>query len=796
MARRRPVRAVGWLLLLAALALPAPSAWAQASVRTAREAAGIDRERLADADRLIDEAIARGEIPGAVLLVGRGDEIVYEKAYGSRALKPERVPMTADTIFDLASLSKPVGCATSVMLLVERGKIDPKERVAKYLPEFAANGKENVTVEQLLMHRSGLIPDNPLDDYKDGPAEAIKRVMALKPQSTPGTKFAYSDVNYIVLGELVKAVSGKPLNQFAQEEIFGPLGMADTRYLPPASWRSRTAPTEQRGGHWMVGEVHDPRAYALGGFAGHAGLFGTAQDLARYCRMLLHGGALDGRRVLKESTVRLMTRPHRLPDGTDCRSYGFDVDTAYSSCRGDRFEPGTTFGHTGFTGTMFWIDPKNDCYLILLTNSVHPDGKGKTVALRRQVSTAVAEALLGRLDDTFTTPTTRPTSRPAGSTASAVATIQCGIDVLKADHFKLLQGQRVAVVTNQTGLDAQGTHLVELLAGAKNVKLVKIFSPEHGLYGVLDEKVADATDPKTGLHVYSLYGDVRKPTAKMLEGVDVLVFDIEDAGARYYTYISTLGLCMEAAAQNKVKMVVLDRPNPTTGLIVDGPLADPDSLGFTGYAPIPIAHGMTIGELANMFNEERGIHGDLTVVPMRGWHRSMWWDETGRLWVNPSPNLRNATQALLYLALGQLESSNLSVGRGTDQPFEQFGAPWIDGRKLAAALNAANLPGLRFVPIAFTPTSSKFAGERCEGVYLLVTDRAAVEPVRAGLTIAWHLRKLFGDRFKIDGVNNLLKSRATMEALKNVADADDVPETWRASLEQFKRVREKYLIYP
>jgi uncharacterized protein YbbC (DUF1343 family) len=276
----------------------------------------------------------------------------------------------------------------------------------------------------------------------------------------------------------------------------------------------------------------------------------------------------------------------------------------------------------------------------------------------------------------------------------------------------------------------------------------------------------------------------------------VLVFDIQDAGARYYTYISTLGLCMEAAAENKVKVVVLDRPNPTTGLIVDGPLADADSLGFTAYAPIPVAHGMTVGELAKMFNAERRIHCDLTVVPMRGWRRSMWWDETGRLWVNPSPNLRNATQALLYLAIGQLEMSNLSVGRGTDQPFEQFGAPWIDGRKLASALNAADLPGLRFVPVAFTPTSSKFARERCEGVYILVTDRAAVEPVRSGLAIAWHLRKLFGDGFRLDGVNNLLKSKATIDALKRVHDPNDLPDAWRAPLDRFRAVRANYLVYP
>ena len=789
--------AAGLLVLLASLAVG--TAGAHPSAAVGRGVGPVDFARLADAGRLIEEAIARGDVPGAVLLVGRGDEIVHHKAYGNRALKPEPAAMTPDTIFDLASLSKPVGCATSVMLLAERGKIDLKAKVSTYLPEFAANGKDVITVEQLLLHHGGLIPDNPLDDYKSGVDEAWRRVWALRPISTPGTKFAYTDVGYIVLGKLVEAVDGRPLDRFAREEIFGPLGMTNTSYMPPAEWNPRMAPTEQREGRWMVGEVHDPRAWALGGFAGHAGLFGTAADLSRYCRMILHGGTIEGRQILKPETVRLMTRPRALPDGTGCRTYGFDVDTGYSSCRGERFEAGTTFGHTGFTGTMFWMDPKNGCYVILLTNSVHPEGKGKAVALRKQVSTAVAEALLGRLSPAAaaaapSVATAGPSTRPADR-VNRRAAVQCGIDVLKADNFRPLEGKRVAVVTNHTGLDAEGNHLVDLLAAAKNVKLVKIFSPEHGLYGVLDEKVADATDPKTGLKVYSLYGEVRKPTAAMLEGVDVLVFDIQDAGARYYTYISTMGLCMEAAAQQKVKVMVLDRPNPVTGLLVDGPIADKSDLGFTAYGPLPVAHGMTVGELAKLFNREYGINCDLTVVPMRGWQRSMWWDETGRMWVNPSPNLRNPTQALLYLAIGQLEASNLSVGRGTDQPFETLGAPWIDGRKLATALNAADLSGLRFVPIAFTPKSSKFAGERCEGVYMIVTDRDAAEPVRAGPVIAWHLRRLFGDKYAIKGVNNLLKSDQTMEAITTTDDPERIPRLWADPLEQFKRVREKYLMY-
>jgi uncharacterized protein YbbC (DUF1343 family)/CubicO group peptidase (beta-lactamase class C family) len=767
------------LLFIAAFtAAPGPATTAPlapaaaAAPPPAPSAPAFDAKHMNRADQLIEEAVKAGQVPGAVLLVGRRGGVVYRKAYGNRAIQPAPEPMTEDTVFDLASLSKPVGCATSVMLLVERGRVQPGDRVAKYLPAFAANGKEHVTVEQLLLHRGGLIPDNSLDDYDKGPAESWKNINRLKPQSKPGTQFAYTDVGYMVLGELVRAVDGRPLDQFAKEEVFGPLGMVDTTYNPPAGLKPRCAPTEKRNGAWMRGEVHDPRAYALGGVAGHAGVFGTADDLARYCRMILGGGEVDGRRILKKETVDEMTRPRgALPDGSGNRSYGFDVDTGYSSARGDRFEPGASFGHTGFTGTMFWMDPANDCFVILLTNSVHPDGRGRVIELRKKVSTAAAEAMLG-------------------------VRVLCGIDMLARDGFKALEGKRVAVVTNHTGRDRNGGRTISLLAAAKNLKLVKIFSPEHGLFGVLDEKVGHTVDPETGLKVYSLYGDTRKPTPEMLDGVDAIVYDIQDVGTRFYTYISTLGLCMEAAAERKIKVFVLDRPNPITGLSVDGPTAEPKHFGFTAYGPIPLVHGMTVGELAKLFNAEFKVNCDLTVVEMRSWRRPMWWDETGLMWVNPSPNMRNATQALVYPAVGVLEAANLSVGRGTDQPFEVLGAPWVDGRRLAAALNGSGLPGLRFVPISFTPQSSKFAGQTCEGVYLIVTDRKAFEPARSGLTIAWHLRRLFGDAFEVDGVGRLLHNDAALEALKKADDPATLPAMWATSVEEFKNVRQKYLIYP
>ena len=780
-------------------------AFVAASVGLA-DTGGFDQARMAWADKQIEAAIERGELPGAVLLVGRGDQVVYRKAYGNKAVKPEKVAMTPDTVFDMASVSKPVGCATSIMLLVERGQLNLSDRVSKYFPDFAANGKKDVTVEQLLLHRGGLIPDNSLNDYKGTPAESLAKILALKTTYEPGTAFDYTDIGYIMLGELVKAVDGRPLSQFAKQELFEPLGMKDTGYMPSDELKPRCAPTEQRDGHWMIGEVHDPRAYALGGFAGHAGLFSTADDMARYCRMMLNGGALDGKRVLSEMTVREMTRGRCLPDGTGCRGYGFDVSTGFSSSRGNLFEAGSTYGHTGFTGTMFWIDPNHNCYVVLLTNAVHPDGKGTVIDLRRRVATVVASAMIESPEERYLPTMIRPpmaaatASNPTGETRNALgkpAEVLCGIDVLKRDNFKLLEGRKIALITNHTGLDRDGNRTLDLLMAAPNVKVVKLFSPEHGFYGKLDEKVGDAVDEKTGLKVYSLYGKTNRPTPEMLEGVDTIVYDIQDIGARFYTYVATMGYAMEEAAKAKLKMVVLDRPNPITGLRVDGPIYDKPDRIFTAFGPLPVVHGMTLGELARMFNAEYKIDCDLIVVQVEGWKRSMWYDETGLMWVNPSPNMRNLTQATIYPAVCLLEACNLSVGRGTDQPFEYFGAPWIDGKKLAAALNGAKLPGVRFIPMEFTPIpGTKLAGKECQGIYVLVTDRNAFEPVRSGLTIGWNLWKLFGDKFEVDKMNNLVGNAKVIASLKAAANPNELSGLWREPLDSFKKIRARYLIYP
>jgi uncharacterized protein YbbC (DUF1343 family) len=377
------------------------------------------------------------------------------------------------------------------------------------------------------------------------------------------------------------------------------------------------------------------------------------------------------------------------------------------------------------------------------------------------------------------------------------APVLSGLDVLERDGFAPIKGKRVALVTNQTAVDSKGRHLVDVLVGAKDagVKLTKIFSPEHGLYGAVDEKVGDAVEPKTGLHVYSLYGKTTRPNDEMLKDVDVLLFDIQDIGVRYYTYESTMGICMQEAAKRNITYVVLDRPNPITGTRVGGPIADKQYFGFTAFGPHPLMHGMTMGELARYFNTEYNINANLVVVPCEGWKRDQWYDATGLMWINPSPNMRNLTQAALYPCTALLENSNVSVGRGTDQPFEFFGAPWIDAVKLAESLNGAKLSGLRFVPFEFTPKESKFKGEKCQGCYVIVTDREKLQPVEAGLSIAWHLHRLFGDKFQVEKVKNLLQNNAAYDAMIAAQGPSQIGQSWKADLAAFKARRAAYLIY-
>jgi uncharacterized protein YbbC (DUF1343 family)/CubicO group peptidase (beta-lactamase class C family) len=738
---------------------------------------GLDPARLERIPALVEEALAAGEMSGCVVCIGRRGGIAWLSAAGDRQVEPAREPMTTDTIFDLASLTKPVATATAIMLLVEDGTLRLADRVAAHLPEFAPRGKDALTVHHLLTHQSGLIADNPLADYERGPEEAWRRICDLEPLAPPGERFIYSDVNFIVLGRLVEHLAGEPLDAFSHRRVFAPLGMHDTGFRPSAEKLPRCATTEQRDGTWLRGEVHDPRAWRLGGVAGHAGLFGTAVDLSRYARAMLGGGECDNARVCSGATLATMVRPVRVPGG-GLRGLGWDERSGFSSNRGDLFSP-AAFGHGGFTGTSLWIDPGLDLFVIFLSSRLHPDGKGTVNPLAGRIGSLAAGAILG--------PATPAAIEPGRA-------VLPGIDVLAREGFRGLAGRRVGLITNHTGRDLDGTPTIRLLADAADVNLVALFSPEHGPTGHLDqERIGDATDPETGLPIWSLYGKTRRPTPEMLTDVDTLVFDIQDIGARFYTYIATMLEAMKAASENGLRFVVLDRPNPINGIDVAGPLVDAGSESFVGCHPITVRHGMTVGELARMFRAELDLDLDLVVIPCEGWSRRDAFDATGLEWINPSPNMRSLTEAFLYPGIGLLEFTNISVGRGTDTPFEVVGAPWLDGRRLAAELAARRIPGVAFVPVRFTPTASKYAGQACSGVNLVITDRSQFDSVRVGLELAVALRRLEGDDWEPEKLSTLLLDRDTFQAISEGRDIDTVLAIASRNLREFMTRRSVFL---
>ncbi|HEX8925427.1 MAG TPA: exo-beta-N-acetylmuramidase NamZ domain-containing protein, partial [Terriglobales bacterium] len=667
-------------------------------------------------DDVMNKAVADGNIPGGVLLVGHNGAVVYRKAFGHRSLEPTREVMTVDTIFDIASLTKCVATTTGVMKLVEQGKVRLNDPVSVYLPEFVQNGKKDITVRELMTHFSGLTEDLDLKTAWQGREAAYRMAMEQRPVNPPGARFLYSDINFEVLGFLVERVSGQPLNQFAQENIFAPLGMMHTRYLPPSEWRSQIAPTEYDERHHMLrGVVHDPTARRMGGVAGHAGVFSTADDLALFAQEIL-----SGHTVLGPLSVEKMTTPQQPANAPVLRGLGWDIDSPLSSNRGELLPVGS-FGHTGFTGTSLWIDPVTNTYIILLTNAIHPDGGKNAVALRGKVANAVASALNLSVTEAENLRLARitgynETQMAARRMNSRTGDVQNGIDVLESEGISALKLKvphspiRVGLVANQTSINAHGRRTADVLAKMPGVKLAAIFSPEHGIAGTLDtEKISDSSDEATGAPVYSVYGSTdakRRPTTRQLEALDVLIFDIQDIGVRFYTYESTMGYFLEAAAKYDKPIVILDRPNPLGGAFMQGPLPDLGRESFVCYGRVPIRHGMTSGELAKMYNVERKIGARLTVVKMRGWQRGDWFDSTGQIWINPSPNMRSLTEATLYPGVGLIEGTNISVGRGTDSPFEIIGAPWIHATELAQYLNAREIRGVRFVPIEYTPTAS------------------------------------------------------------------------------------------
>lgn len=725
----------------------------------------ISLEHEAAIDRAVREAIASGAAPGAVVVIGAADGVLFRRAYGARALEPAREPMSVDTIFDLASLTKAVATASAIFRLVELGHVELDAPVSRYLPELAGRGRERVTVRHLLTHTSGLPPVDPLSAYGSSRERSIARILRTALQAPPGTRTRYSDLGFIVLGALVERVSGQRLDVFVSEQLFEPLSMNETGYVPPSELHTRVAPTERaprRGQAMIRGVVHDPRAYRLGGIAGNAGLFSTADDLSRFARLLLGEGSLEGTQLFRPETVRAMRT--RQP-GSD-RALGWDMD-----------HPSLTeaaFGHGGFTGTSLWLDPELDLFVLLLSNRVHPNGRGNVQPLVRELGRIAREAR-------------------ANAMPPAEASVLNGIDVLRRERFASLEGAKIVLLTHDAARARDGMRTLDLFAEAEGLTLVRVLSPEHGLSGRQEGHVRDGHDERTGIEVQSLFGPRREPNPAMLEGADTLVVDLVDVGVRFYTYASSMRRAMEAAHARAMRVVVLDRPNPLGGREPSGIVSEPALRSFVNHHPLPTVHGMTLGELSRLVSAERGMGAAPTVVPVEGWRREMTFAQTGLRWVAPSPNLRRAEVLALYPALGLLEGTNVSVGRGTDSPFELLGAPWMDPEAVLRELGP--IEGVRIEPARFTPTSARHRRRPCRGLRFALTDPERFHPVRTALSLARALLRVHPEQWDAERVLPLLGDREIFRALREGADPDRLLEMARPALVRFAERRRAHLLY-
>lgn len=753
-------------------------------------------------DTAVRAQIAAGELPGAVIVAGDAQRIWLRKAYGWRAKLPKPEPMTPETIFDLASLTKVLVTTTAVLQLAEQGQLDLNAPAARYWPAFGAHGKEQVTLTQLLSHSSGLRAGfNPRQRWK-GEAAGLQRIIAERLVQPSGTQIVYSDLNFLVLGELVQRVSGQRLAAYAQTHIFGPLGMHDTRYGVPRAQLPRVAPTQEINGHYLRGEVHDATAWRFGGVSGQSGVFGSADDLARFAQALLNRGALGPARILQPQTVDALLLPHGPLHTTPWRGLGWQLQPPLLANR-DALPPLGTLAHTGYTGTGLWLDFVQGRFVIILSNRVHPDGQGDARPLRRQVLALLSSAApplawdkLTALEPRFAAYPSTPPPPAADEPPPAVAT---GIDVLRMQGYAPLVGKRIGLITNVSALDQRGWRTLDRLRWVPGVNLVKVFSPEHGLYGDQEGRIASDAEPLSGLPVISLYGQTQRPSAEMLQGLDALVFDMQDAGARFYTYISTMGLAMEAAAQAGLPFIVLDRPNPIGAERIGGPVLDDSARSFTGYARLPVLHGMTVGELAQLFRDDikqrQGREVQLQVVPMQGYKRSLYFDQTGLDWTPPSPNLRTLNTALLYPGVAWVEGSNVSVGRGTEHPFEWLGAPWIQSAKLLQALRQHALPGLQFEAVDFTPQAGPYRGVLCHGVRIRVTQRAELDTALLGVSLVQTLYRLWPQSFDLQRTADIIGSADTMQALREGQAPRAIAQRWQANLLSFSQLRSAHLLY-
>ncbi|WP_174242096.1 MULTISPECIES: exo-beta-N-acetylmuramidase NamZ domain-containing protein [Burkholderia] len=756
--------------------------------------ATMPQRQAAAIDAAIAAEIADGHLAGAVVVAGDADGVQVRVARGLRVTGEHAEAMTADTVFDLASLTKPVATAVAILQLAERGLLSLDAPAARYWPPFAAHGKRAVTIRQLLAHVSGLPAGVSSSRVLRSRAAVLADIVAMTPAEPPGTRVRYSDVNYVALGEIVERVSGQPLDAWCAAHVFVPLGMADTAFRPGPATLARVAPTIVRDGRLLRGRVHDPVAAALGGVAGKAGLFASADDLARFARMLLNGGTLGTTRVLGAASVAVLETPATLDAEGDWHTPGWQVGAPLVANR-YRVPPAGALQHLGYTGTGLWIDPVTHRFAIVLTSRLYPDETGTAMPLRALVLGIVSSAAGPVTSSLIATrvPTMAAAVAQAGRLPVSRGPVLAGIDVLAESGFAAVAGKRIALLTNRSGFDRFGRRTADLLVQAPGARLVALFAPEHGLGTDVDETFGDTTDAATGVTVHSLYSDRRGIAPEWLAGVDIVVIDLQDAGVRFFTYLATLGYALEAAAAAHRPVLVLDRPDPLGADVVDGPVADAEPATFTNYYPLPLQPGMTLGELARLFNARLRIGAALTVVPMANYTRTMRFDDTGLGWVPPSPNLRDGAAVSLYPETGLIEGAALSVGRGTPTPFGVIGAPWIDGRILASDLRAMGLAAT-FTPVRFVPTEGPYRGKLCDGVRI-ERRSGATRPGEIGLALALTLHQRYPAQFQIDAIRVSIGSREVTDMLEAGQPLDEIERVVEAQNAVFARERAMFLLY-
>ncbi len=664
------------------------------------------------------DAVAESHAPGAVAYVGTIEACEFFEAAGLRQSTPTSEPATKDTIYDLASVSKAVATTTAALLLYENRQLVLDKPVAEYVPVPAFQA---ISVRQLLTHTAGLPAWIPLYKQASSMTEALQLIAQEELRYPPGTRRQYSDLGFMILGRVLEMAASDRLDAFCAKQIFEPLGMKDTGYNPPAGRASRCAPTEQCP--WrnklLRGEPHDENAYAVGGVSGHAGLFSTAEDLARFCRGLLGG------KLLREQTLDEALRLGQAPV-YPWQGLGWALDPWASSSAG--YLPAReAFGHPGFTGSCLWMDRKRGFFAILLSNTCHPTRSAANGGvLRRTFFDAIAKQYYP----------------DASSTHS-------GLDRLMYEDFKPLRNKRAALLTHHAAVDQLGRPISDVFALAPEVQLRYIYSPEHGLRGQAEAGEAVPSE-QGGAPIISLMGKRKKPSAEELSGIDYFVIDLQDIGSRYYTYASTMKDCMEACREAGTPVLVLDRPNPIGGEIMEGPIAEKTDSPVC-WGAVPVRHGLTMGEIATLFAASAGPGKrlELSINALDKWPRARLFGQCGLPWIPPSPNIPTPDTALVYVGTCLFEGTNVSEGRGTEAPFELVGAPWLDAARVISALAAPDIQGFRLEAATFTPISMpgkaahpRYEDTSCQGVRIHITDPISARPFRMAVALIAAMRQI------------------------------------------------------